>query len=252
MGWHTANDAVLAEGHRVLIADPAWFDGVAVIGVDEHAWRHTRLGDSAWQSSDMDARCMDEDEFWEVIAEARLAVGDGADDRNPPDDPLPDALRRTLVRLEPDRIIGFMVRACRMADLAFTYPLWGAAFLIEGGCGDDGFMDFRDGLILQGRAVFERAVADPDSLADVPVVQLMARSDEGWLSFEGLAHPVRIAFEQAGGGDDTAFDAALAALESRPAEPSGDGWDFEDDEATGARLPRLAQLFRPDGASQAE
>ena len=45
VGWHTANDAVLAEGHRVLISDPARFDGVAVIGVDEHAWRHTRLGD---------------------------------------------------------------------------------------------------------------------------------------------------------------------------------------------------------------
>ncbi|NAE18373.1 ISL3 family transposase, partial [Enterococcus hirae] len=45
VSWHTANDAVLAEGHRVLIADPARFDGVAVIGVDEHVWRHTRRGD---------------------------------------------------------------------------------------------------------------------------------------------------------------------------------------------------------------
>lgn len=30
VSWHTANDAVLAEGQRVLIADPARFDGVAV------------------------------------------------------------------------------------------------------------------------------------------------------------------------------------------------------------------------------
>jgi len=45
VSWHTANDAVLAEGHRVLIDDPARFDGVTVIGVDEHVWRHTRLGD---------------------------------------------------------------------------------------------------------------------------------------------------------------------------------------------------------------
>ena len=45
VSWHTANDAVLAEGHRVLIEDPARFDGVAVIGVDEHVWRHTRRGD---------------------------------------------------------------------------------------------------------------------------------------------------------------------------------------------------------------
>ena len=45
VSWDTANDAVLAEGRRVLIADPDRFDGVTVIGVDEHAWRHTRRGD---------------------------------------------------------------------------------------------------------------------------------------------------------------------------------------------------------------
>lgn len=45
VSWNTANNAVLAEGQRVLIADPARFDGVRVIGVDEHVWRHTRRGD---------------------------------------------------------------------------------------------------------------------------------------------------------------------------------------------------------------
>ena len=45
VAWNTANDAVLAEGKRVLIDDRGRFDGVAVIGVDEHVWRHTRRGD---------------------------------------------------------------------------------------------------------------------------------------------------------------------------------------------------------------
>ena len=45
VSWGTANDAVLAEGQRVLIADPKRFDGVRVVGVDEHVWRHTRKGD---------------------------------------------------------------------------------------------------------------------------------------------------------------------------------------------------------------
>lgn len=31
----------------MLIDDPGWFDGARVIGVDEHLWRHTRLGDCA-------------------------------------------------------------------------------------------------------------------------------------------------------------------------------------------------------------
>jgi hypothetical protein len=41
VAWNTANDAVLAEGKRVLIDDVDRFDGVKVIGVDEHVWRHT-------------------------------------------------------------------------------------------------------------------------------------------------------------------------------------------------------------------
>ncbi|SJN16926.1 Mobile element protein [Luteococcus japonicus LSP_Lj1] len=45
VSWNTANDAVLAEGRRLLIADPKRFDGVTVVGVDEHVWRHTRRGD---------------------------------------------------------------------------------------------------------------------------------------------------------------------------------------------------------------
>ena len=45
VSWHTANEAVIAEGKRVLIDDPARFAGVTTIGVDEHVWRHTRHGD---------------------------------------------------------------------------------------------------------------------------------------------------------------------------------------------------------------
>lgn len=57
MSWHTANDAVPAEGRRLLIDDPARFDGVKVIGADDsparfapsgrcpRVWRHTRRGD---------------------------------------------------------------------------------------------------------------------------------------------------------------------------------------------------------------
>jgi transposase len=45
VSWNTTNKAVLAEGKRVLIDDPRRFDGVKVIGVDEHCWRHTRRGD---------------------------------------------------------------------------------------------------------------------------------------------------------------------------------------------------------------
>ena len=46
VAWNTANDAVLAEGKRALIDDSTRFDGVKVVGVAEHVWRHTRRGDT--------------------------------------------------------------------------------------------------------------------------------------------------------------------------------------------------------------
>ena len=35
---------ILGEGQRILIDDPDCFEGVRVIGVDEHVWRHTPYG----------------------------------------------------------------------------------------------------------------------------------------------------------------------------------------------------------------
>ena len=43
--WHTASTAILASAQAMLLDDPHRFDGVEVLGVDEHVWRHTRWGD---------------------------------------------------------------------------------------------------------------------------------------------------------------------------------------------------------------
>lgn len=45
VAWDTANQAVLAESLCLLINDPTRLEGVRVVGVDEHVWRHTRVGD---------------------------------------------------------------------------------------------------------------------------------------------------------------------------------------------------------------
>lgn len=39
-----ANDAVTGAGIREFISDLKRFEWVRVIGVDEHAWRHTKYG----------------------------------------------------------------------------------------------------------------------------------------------------------------------------------------------------------------
>ena len=42
--WHTVNSAILATGQQLLLDVPGRFDGVRVLGVDEHVWRHTPFG----------------------------------------------------------------------------------------------------------------------------------------------------------------------------------------------------------------
>lgn len=202
---------------------------------------------------------MDHDTFWQLVDDARTRAGQGADDRGAQDDPLPGTLTTLLVeRLTPDEILAFATVADAVSSAAYAWPVWGAAYLIEGGCSDDGFMDFRDGLVLAGREVFTRTVADPDSLAEHPVVLGMGGEGSGWFGYESLDSLVGEAWTRATGRDDEAYYAAREAsssgestddadgadgAESSSADPSGGSWDFDDEDENRRRLPRLAALF---------
>lgn len=188
---------------------------------------------------------MDLDTWWDVVERARTAVGERAGDRNLPDDPLPQALTAVLATLSPEELVDWEITHRTVTDAAYRWPLWNAAYLIEGGCGDDGFLDFRDGLVLQGRTVFDRAVADPDSLAELPVVQLMATDEGGWLGYESVSYLVNDAYRQVDGSPREFHDAVAAALRTVPplTEPTGPSWDPEDESENRRHLPRLAELL---------
>src|ERR1700731_1618466 len=65
------------------------------------------------------------------------------------------------------RTSSFEAAFRRYLNMAYTWDLWGAASVIHGGCSDDGFEYFRRWLVLRGRDVYEDALADPDSLAQL-------------------------------------------------------------------------------------
>ncbi|MFE7839177.1 DUF4240 domain-containing protein [Streptomyces sp. NPDC057474] len=184
-------------------------------------------------------------DWWELIERGRRAVGDRADDRDLPDDPLPEALTDVIATLERREIIDFYLKHIEVTDSAYRRPLWNAAYLIEGGCGDDGFMDFRDGLALLGRDTFTQAVADPDCLAGLPVVVRMSRGESGWVGFESLSRLVQDAYQKVQGETDSLDVALQAAVPdmARPDKATGDDWDVEDDDEMRRHLPRLAALF---------
>ena len=95
-----------------------------------------------------------------------------------------------------------------MMDRAYSYKLWGAAYVINGGCGDDTFNDFRSSLISRGHSCFERATADPDSLADEPF------NETAWF-YEGYQYAV---------GDGVKAVAGMRPRRRHPDRPSGEDW----------------------------
>lgn len=103
---------------------------------------------------------MDEATFWETIEGVKMASAN-KDER-------PDVLRVALEKLSPDEIQSFKETYITQVYAAYTWPLWGAAYVMNGGCSDDCFDYFRDWLISEGQAVYEAALTDPEKLADLP------------------------------------------------------------------------------------
>ena len=162
---------------------------------------------------------MDDDRFWAFIGAARDAAGDDVEDRV-------SGLEQVLLNHHPDEVAEFRHKYDEMLARAYRWDLWGAAFVINGGCSDDGFRYFRDWLISEGEAVFEAALADPESLVDV-------QQDEDF-ELESFGYVAGEVYEQM---TDLPLPASRTA---EPAEPVGRAWEEDD---LPALFPRLAKKF---------
>jgi hypothetical protein len=178
---------------------------------------------------------VDKNEFWNLIDGARAGVADPSDAEQVVNE------ASALLAREP---VSEIVSAAQafwevMAD-SYRVDLWGAAYLINGGCSDDGFEYFRGWLIAQGRATFERIVADPDALADLPAVRVAAASErddvecESALGIADDAHVVATGHHLPPGSFTIRYP--VLAFD----------WDFEDNVEARRRLPRLMQLYGGD------
>jgi len=163
---------------------------------------------------------MNRDEFWAVIAAAR----DGGDASFAG---RPTRLRELLLARSPDDVAGFIEHFRQAMDDAYSFELWGAAFILGGGCSDDRFTDFRKWLISCGRERYERALEDPDSLADVT----FGANAEGMAFFEEFSIMIAVEVFVALTGAEPAPRTRLSVLPPR-------GKDWEDDELP-RRYPRL-------------
>jgi hypothetical protein len=160
---------------------------------------------------------MDEDGFWKIVQDAHDMSG-GDMDQNC------DALVRQISALPSYAALEFARLFDDRMDAAYCWPLWGAAYVIHGGCGDDTFSDFRASLISRGRQAFERAISDPDSLAD-------EEFDESDWFYEGYQYAVT------GGVKSVAGDRPRRKMPDRPS-----GVEWQEDRVYGL-FPKLSAKF---------
>ena len=163
---------------------------------------------------------MNRELFWQLMEDTRAAA-DG--------DPFEQgqALAAALAEMTPDDIVEFEAVAHELQDQAFTAELWEACYIIEPGCSEEEFLAWRQWLIGQGRAAFERVVAEPDRLADL----VDAEQESG---FELLLGVVDEAYAEVTG--------AMLPIVLRPAQPL-QGELHEDDADIFKRFPRLTAKF---------
>jgi hypothetical protein len=173
---------------------------------------------------------MPSEKFWSIIERvAKLDQG--------PDSQL-RALRTALHELPLEDIISFEVAFRRYLNMAYTWDLWGAAYVIHGGCSDDGFEYFRRWLVSRGRDVYEDALADPDSLA-----QLSAQAGpDGLWEFEEIYYVADQVFEEKGGEGDVRDYSEPEAGFLDGAEPSGQPFVGDEDHLA-IRYPKLWRRF---------
>ena len=164
---------------------------------------------------------MNEAIFWDIMLNTKQGSKGDPDIQQ-------DLISAKLKQHTPEQIIEFDNIFRALLNIAYDWKLWAAAYIINGGCSDDCFLDFRGWLIAQGEKVYLKAIRDPDTLVELDYLQ----AD---MDYEGYSYLAFTAYEHLT-GDEMPLDPALV----HPSEPHGEEWDEDDLETL---LPRLSQKF---------
>ena len=162
---------------------------------------------------------MNAEQFWAIVEAAGKQAGADVEANV-------TRLGEKSNQLSIPEIEGFQKKYDEMIHRAQRWDLWGAAYLMNGGCSDDGFRYFCHWLISEGKSQFERAIANPDDLAEVP------RLD--YFELEAFAYVALKCYEAKGGGElERDFVIELA-------QPQGTEWS---DAELPSLFPRLAEKY---------
>ena len=129
---------------------------------------------------------MNSGKFWEIIATSK-ANSSGDYEKQQAE------LEKELLKMTAIEILEFDNKFRTLRGEVYNWDFWAAAYIINGGCSDDCFSDFRGWLIGQGKSTFENAVKDISTLT-----KLEDTNDGDW---EGLSYVPTDAYEKKTGND---------------------------------------------------
>lgn len=159
---------------------------------------------------------MTHEQFWQIIAESRRDFDPNRRGGNM--NFQAKRLKELLSAMPADEVQEFARIFRQLYFDAYRWDLWAAAYIIKGGCSDDGFMDFRYWLISMGRDVYDAAMTDPESLAEIA-----ARPGIEGCAFEEFGSIAREVLKE-----KEVPEPALPSGYSPPEDPAGDPWEEDD------------------------
>ncbi len=160
---------------------------------------------------------MDKAQFWQLIEET---YDDDAEFHN-------ENLQAKLVELGAEQVAAFGEIYYEYLTPTYSWELWAVAYIINGGCSDDSFEDFRSMLIRRGREFYTAMMADPETAA--------LRYEIQGEDFDGMfSSCIPYAYEEL-----TQAELPESKVDF-PAEPTGYDWREED---LSELYPRLCAKF---------
>lgn len=149
--------------------------------------------------------------FWEIIEQA------GQDIEEP--DEQANNVTKILVTLEPEEIISFDRHFDSLHSAAYRWDVWAVAYIVNGGCSDDGFVYFRCWLIAQGKDFYEAVLRDPVKVAE------RVEDDED-VELEMLLYSASDAYKEKTGQEIPQQMSSPGVVSS--GEPQGEPWAEDD------------------------
>lgn len=179
-------------------------------------FQNTTLMNSVQDSKEI----MESEKFWKIIEISKSeSLGDYEKQQS--------VLEKELLKLTAKEVLEFDNKFRTLRGQIYNWDFWGAAYIINGGCSDDCFSDFRGWLIGQGKLTLENAVKNIESLS-----KLNNTNNGDW---EGLSYIATDVYKKKTGND-------MPHGIQENFKITGEEWEEEQNELK-SRFPKLYAKF---------